>query len=134
MKYACDTWNTGQEEGREIDGFEFWCYWRMQKISWTERKSNDTVLMSVGTKEELLNGNKEQQMKFFGNIVRDGNIEEWITTARIEGTRDRERQRIKQLDKIRGWLQLERSCEVIHNCRDTAMEAHDHSSHTARHP
>eukprot|EP00112_Aurelia_sp_Birch-Aquarium-sp1_P002606 Seg129.3 transcript_id=Seg129.3/GoldUCD/mRNA.D3Y31 product="hypothetical protein" pseudo=true protein_id=Seg129.3/GoldUCD/D3Y31 len=118
MKYACETWNIGKEEGRKIDSFELWCYRRMQKISWTERKSNDEVLRSVGTKKELLNGIKEQQMKFFGHIVREGNIEELITTGRIEGTRDRGRQRIKQLDNIRGWLQLDRSCEVIHSCRD----------------
>ena len=102
MKYACETWNIGKEEERKIDSFEFWCYRRMQKISWTERKSNDEVLRSVGVEKELLNGIKEQQMKFFGHIVREGNIEELITTGRIEGTRDRGRQRIKQLDNIRG--------------------------------
>ena len=118
MKYACETWNIGKEEGRKIDSFEFWCFRRMKKISWTERKSNDEVLRSVGVEKELLNGIKEQQMKFFGHIVREGNIEELITTGRIEGTRDRGRQRIKQLDNIRGWLKLDRSCEVIHSCRD----------------
>eukprot|EP00112_Aurelia_sp_Birch-Aquarium-sp1_P001960 Seg1215.3 transcript_id=Seg1215.3/GoldUCD/mRNA.D3Y31 product="hypothetical protein" pseudo=true protein_id=Seg1215.3/GoldUCD/D3Y31 len=118
MKYAFETWNIGKEEGRKIDSFELWCYRRMQKISWTERKSNDEVLRSVGTKKELLNGIKEQQIKFFGHIVREGNIEELITTGRIEGTRDGGRQRIKQLDNIGGWLQLDRSCEVIHSCRD----------------
>ena len=90
----------------------------MQKISWTERKRNDEVLRSVGTKKELLIGIKEQQMKFFGQMVREENIEELITTGRFEGTRDRGRQRTKQLDNIRGWLQLDRSCEVIHSCRD----------------
>ena len=76
------------------------------------------VFWSVGVEEELLNGIEEQQMKFFGHIVREGNIEELITTGRIEGTRDRGRQRIKQLDNIRGWLKLDRSCEVIQSCRD----------------
>ena len=47
----------------------------MQKISWTERKSKDEVLSSVGLEKELLNGIKEQQMKFFGHLVREGNIE-----------------------------------------------------------
>ena len=63
MKYACETSNIGKEEIRKIDSFEFWCYRRIQKIIWTERKSNDEVLRSVGTKKELLNGLKEQQMK-----------------------------------------------------------------------
>ena len=90
----------------------------MQKISWTQRKNNDKVLRSVGVKKELLNGIKEQQMKFFGHIVRERNIEELITTGGIEGTRDRRRQRIKQLENIRDWLQRDRSCEVIHSCRD----------------
>ena len=83
-----------------------------------ERKSNDKVLRSVGVEKELLDGIKEQQMKFSGQIIREGNIEELITTWRIEGTRYRGRQRIKQLDNIRGWLQLDRSCKVIHSCWD----------------
>ena len=88
------------------------------KKSFGPRNSNDEVLRSMGVEKELLNGIKEQQVKFFGHIVREGNIEELITTGRIEGTRDRGRQRIKQLDNIRGWLKLDRSCEVIHSCRD----------------
>ena len=89
MKYAYETWNIGKEEGKKIDSFEIWCYRRMQKIRWTERKSNNEVLKSMGVEKELLNGIKEQQMKFFGHIVREGNIEELITTGRIESTRDR---------------------------------------------
>ena len=118
MKYACETWNIGKEEGKKIDSFEIWCYRRMQAISLTERKSNDEVLRSVGVEKELLNGIKEQRMKFFGIIIREGNIEELITTRRIEGNRDRGRQRIKELDNITGWLQRDRSCEVIHSCQD----------------
>ena len=53
------------------------------------------MLRSVGAEKELLNGIKEQQMKFFGHIVKEGNIEELITAGRIQGTRDRGRQRIE---------------------------------------
>ena len=74
----------------------------MQKISSTERKSNKEVLRSVATKKELLNGIKEQQMKFFGHIVREGNIQELIAKGRIEGSGARGRQIIRQLDNIRG--------------------------------
>ena len=82
------------------------------------KESNEEVLRSVATWKELLNGIKEQRMKFFGHIVREGNIRELITTGRIEGTRDRGRQRTKQLDDIRGWLQIDRRCKVIYSCRD----------------
>ena len=48
-------------------------------------------------------------------MIKDGNMKGFITTMGIESTMAEEYKE-KQLDSIRDWLQLDRSCEVIHSC------------------
>jgi hypothetical protein len=38
MLYGCETWTIAREEMRKIEAFEMWCYRRMQKISWTNKR------------------------------------------------------------------------------------------------
>lgn len=35
------------EERRILEAFEMWCYWRMLKIRWTDRVTNNEVLERI---------------------------------------------------------------------------------------
>ena len=35
---------------RRVDAFEMWCYRRVQRIPWTERKTNAWVLDKIGNR------------------------------------------------------------------------------------
>ena len=54
-------------------------------------------------------------------------MEELIPIGSIEGTRVSGRKRRKQIDNIRDWLQLDKSCGLI----ERAMGVHDHPSYAA---
>ena len=49
---------TLHKEERRIDTCELWCYRRMQKLSWTDNKSNVEELRSLNTEKELIKGIK----------------------------------------------------------------------------
>src|SRR3981081_604879 len=46
--YGCETWTMTKEECRRLEAFEMWGWRRMRKVSWTEKKSNESVLQEVG--------------------------------------------------------------------------------------
>ena len=42
--YGAETWILIQEDRRRLDALEMWLWRRMQKISWTEKISNEAIL------------------------------------------------------------------------------------------
>ena len=51
--YGYETWVMKKRERKRIDAFELWCWRRMLKISWTERKTNSWVLQQVKPERSL---------------------------------------------------------------------------------
>ena len=73
----------------------------MEKISWTERVSNDEVLRIVEEERMLLKTCKERQKKWVGHILRHDGLLKDVTEGRLEGRRPRGRKRIMMLDSIK---------------------------------
>ena len=61
-----------QERGGEtkIDAAEMWIYRRILRISWRERRTNNSVLEELGLRHELLNKFKERKLSFLGHQLR----------------------------------------------------------------
>ena len=46
VKYGCESW-TVKAERQKIDAFELWCWTRVFRISWTARRSNQSILKEI---------------------------------------------------------------------------------------
>ena len=44
VMYECESWTIKKAEHRRIDAFELWCWRRLLRVSWTERRSNQSIL------------------------------------------------------------------------------------------
>ena len=44
VMYGCESWIMKKAEHRRIDAFELWCWRRLLRISWTARRSNQSIL------------------------------------------------------------------------------------------
>ena len=42
--YGCESWTVKKGEGPRIDAFELWCWRRLLRVSWTARRSNQSIL------------------------------------------------------------------------------------------
>ena len=40
VTYGCDCWTIKKVEHKRIDAFELWCWIRLLRVPWTERRSN----------------------------------------------------------------------------------------------
>ena len=51
--YGCESWTIKKAEHRRIDASELW-YWRkLLRVSWTERKSNQSILKEINPEYSL---------------------------------------------------------------------------------
>ena len=47
VMYGCESWTVKQAEHRKIDAFEVWCWRRLLRVSWTARRSNQSILKEI---------------------------------------------------------------------------------------
>ena len=51
--YGCESWTTKKAECRRIDAFELWCWRRLLRVSWTARRSNQSILKEINPEYSL---------------------------------------------------------------------------------
>jgi len=47
-------WTTRNVDIKRLEAFEIWTWRRMEKVSWTEHKTNDEVLETTGEERSLI--------------------------------------------------------------------------------
>ena len=70
------------------------------RISWKEKKTNVNVLREGNVQRSLLKTIRKRQMEFLGHVCRRRGLEFLSLTGKVEGKRDRGKQRITFLDSL----------------------------------
>ena len=62
---------------KEINACEMWIWRKMQRISWTEKKTNESVRMEIGIEEDetLQQTALRRKLGFFGHVMRSDGLE-----------------------------------------------------------
>ena len=47
VMHACESWIIKKAERQKIDAFELWCWRRLLRVSWTARRSNQSILKEI---------------------------------------------------------------------------------------
>ena len=83
-----------KENGKKINACEMWIWRRMQRISWTEKKTNESVRMEIGIEKETLQQTAlRRKLGFFGHVMRSDGLEKGMMLAHGDGRRRRGRPR-----------------------------------------
>ena len=101
LLYGYETWTINKDMERKLEAFEVWCWRRMMRVSWTERRTNDSIFEEIGKERELLRTIRRRQMRFLGHVMRREQLENLSLTGRISGERGRGRPRMKYLDGLK---------------------------------
>jgi len=113
MFYGCDTWMISKAMKKQLEAAEMWFLRRMMKISWMKKVTNKDVLRRAQTEKQLMKQIVKRHCRFLGHIVGNRGIEYQVVTGKVEGKRDRGRQRQTFL----GWLGKcfdRRGVDIIH--------------------
>ena len=94
VMYGCESWTIKKTECQRIDAFELWCWRRLLRVTWTARRSNQSILKEIAPEYSL-----EGLMLKLHLMRRANSLEKTQMLGKIEGRRSGW-QRLRWLDGI----------------------------------
>ena len=99
--YECESWTIKKAEHRRVDTFELWCWRRLLRVSWTARRSNQSILKEISPGCSLEGLMLKLNLQCFGHLMWKADaFEKTLMLGKIEGRRRRGWQRMRWLDSI----------------------------------
>ena len=69
VTYGCESWTIKKAEHRRIDAFELWCWRRLLNITWTARRSNQSILKEISPEYSLKGLMLKLKLQYFGHLM-----------------------------------------------------------------
>ena len=66
VMYGCESWPIKKAEHWGIDAFELWCWRRLLRVSWTARRSNQSILKEISPEYSLEGLMLKLKLQYFG--------------------------------------------------------------------
>ena len=99
VMYGCESWTVKKAESRRIDSFDLWYWRRLLRVSWTVRRSNQSILKEITPGCSLEGLMLRLKLQYFGHLMqRVDSLKKTLMMGAIEGRRRRGRQ-----DEMAGW-------------------------------
>ena len=100
-RYGCESWTVKKAERRRTDAFELWYWRRLLRVSWTARKSNQSIIKEISPGISLEGMMLKLKLQYFGHLMRRvDSLEKTLMLGKFEGRRRRGQQRMRWLDGI----------------------------------
>ena len=101
VMYGCESWTIKKDECQRIGAFEPWCWRRLLRVSWTAKRSNQSILKEISPEYSLEGLMLKLKFQYFGHLMwRTDSLEKTLMLGKIEGERRRGWQRMRWLDGI----------------------------------
>ena len=101
VMYGCESWTVKKAERQRIDAFELWCWRRLLRVPWTERRSNQSILKEISPGCSLEGLMLKLKVQYSGHLMqRADSLEKTLMLGKIEGRRRKGQQRVRWLDGI----------------------------------
>ena len=96
VMYGCESWSIKKAECRRIGAFELWCWRRLLRIPWVERRSNQSILKEINPEDSLEGLMLKLKLQYFGYLMqRSNSLEKTLMLEKIKGRRKRGQQRMR---------------------------------------
>ena len=100
VMYGCENWTVKAAESRRIYAFELWYWWRLLRVTWTARRSNQSIPKEISPECSLEGLMLKLKLQYSGHLMRRADsFEKTLMLGKIEGGR-RRGQRMRGLDGI----------------------------------
>ena len=98
VMYGCESWTIKKAEPWRIDALKQWCWRRLLRVSWTARRSNQSILKEINPEYSLEGLMLKLKLQYFGHLMwRTDSLEKTLMLEKIEGGRRRGWQRMRWL-------------------------------------
>ena len=101
VMYECEGWTIKKTKSQGSNAFDLWCWRRLLRVSWTARRSNQSILKKISPDYSLVGLMLKLKVQYFGHLMRrTDSLEKTLMLGKIEGWRRKGRQRTRWLDCI----------------------------------
>ena len=69
VMYGYESWTVQKAEHQSIDAFAMWCWSRLLRVSWTARRSNQSILKKVSPECSLEGLMLKLKLQYFGPLI-----------------------------------------------------------------
>ena len=90
VMYGLESWTIKKAECQRIDAFELWYWRRLLRVSWTARRSNQSILKEINPGYSLEGLILKLKLQYFGHLMqKTDSFEKTLMLGKIEGRRRR---------------------------------------------
>ena len=97
VTYGCEIWTVKKAELRWIDAFELWCWRRVLRVTWTARRSNQSILNEISPECSLEVLMLKLKFQYFGHLMQ--RVDSLEKTLMLGGQEEKETTE----DEMAGW-------------------------------
>ena len=69
VMYGWESWTIKKAERQRIDAFELWCWRRLLRVPWKERRSNQSILKEISSNYSLGGLMLKLKLQYFGHLM-----------------------------------------------------------------
>ena len=70
VQYRCESWNIKNAERWRIDAFELWCWRRLLKITWSAKRSKQSILKDINPEYSLQGLMLKLKLQYLIHLIR----------------------------------------------------------------
>ena len=88
VMYRYESWTIKKVECQRVDAFELWYWRRLLRVSWTTRRSNQSILKEINLEHSLEGLMLKLKFQYFGHLMQSVNsLEKTLMLGKTEGKR-----------------------------------------------
>ena len=96
--HGCESWIIKKAEQGKTDSFELWHWRRLLRVTWTARRSDQSILKEISPEYSLEGLMLKLKLQYFGHLTRrTASLEKNLMLGKTEGRRRRGRQWIEMV-------------------------------------
>ena len=69
VMYGCESWTIKKAKCQRIDAFELWCWRRLLRVPWTERRSIQSILKEISPEYSLEGLMLKLKLQYFDHLI-----------------------------------------------------------------
>ena len=90
VMHGCESWTIKKAECQRIDVFKLWCWRRLLRVPWTERRSNQSILKEINPEYSLEGLMLKLNLQYYGHLMqRADSRAKTLMLGKTEGRRRR---------------------------------------------